>query len=327
MNKLETTYMGLTLKNPLIIGSSNLTASLSNIKKLEQAGAGAIVLKFLFEEQFLVDEDRLLNEDDHYYWYREAIDYLNNYSKNFGVKEYIQLIRDAKKEVSIPIIASINCVSAVEWPKFALQLEYAGADGIELNISVPAFQKDLTSEQIESNYADILLKVKSYVSIPVSVKIGANFTNITRLAHQLAAAGADGIVLFNRFYSPDIDIYRANVISDKALSNPVELAQSLRWIGLLSKEVKTDFAASTGIHDSNSIIKQILAGAAAVQVVSAIYENGVDYAIDLVRGVDQWMKLKGYNSIDEFKGLVAIKSESAAAFERVQYMKKSYSKM
>jgi dihydroorotate dehydrogenase (fumarate) len=317
---LTTKYMGLTLKNPIIVSSSRLTRTLSSVQKCAEHGAGAVVLKSLFEEQILADKGKLIEQESMYFWFPEAIDHINNIAKEQGVSEYLTLIREAKKSISIPLIASINCVSSKEWPAFAQRIEEAGADAIELNIAIFPYNSDLSSEAIESVYMEIVQEVKKHTQIPVSVKLGPCFTNLHSLCEGLSHAGADALVLFNRFYRPDINIDDLTLISDNYYSAPEEIGQSLRWVALLSKEIDCDFAAATGIHDYSGIVKQILAGADATQVCTSLFKNGVAYMDTMLDDLKGWMAKHNYNSIADFKGKVAAGN---AAFERVQYMKKS----
>ncbi|MBC8489969.1 MAG: dihydroorotate dehydrogenase-like protein [Bacteroidetes bacterium] len=320
---LTTNYMGLTLKNPIIIGSSGLTNSVEKIKKLENNGAGAVVLKSLFEEQLLVDRDRLIEQDKQYFWYPEAVDYINNYAKEFGIKEYSDLIKNAKKDIDIPIIASINCISAGEWILFANRIEDAGADALELNVSLLPSDETRSSEENEKIYFDIIKKVKAKVSIPVSLKMSFYSSGLARLIQKLSwTKNVDSFVLFNRYYSPDIDINNFKIISSNVFSQPQEITTSLRWIALLSEKVKCDLIASTGIHSGEGVVKQILAGATAVQIVSAIYKKSPEYITTILNELKDWMKNKGFNSLDEFRGKMSNKKvENPAAFERVQFMK------
>ncbi|HPG34586.1 MAG TPA: dihydroorotate dehydrogenase-like protein, partial [Lentimicrobium sp.] len=257
--------------------------------------------------------------------YPEASDYVIEISKGRGVNEYLKLIRDAKAAVDIPIIASINCVSPVEWPVFAKKIEEAGADAIELNVAIFPFDKKLNSQRIEDMYVEILNAVKAQVNIPVSVKMGRYFTNIFAMANRLADAGADGLVLFNRFYNPDVDIASMKVVTDNVFSSPDEKSIPMRWIALLSADgIKCDLAASTGIHYSIGVIKQLLAGATVTQICTTLYQNGIPYISEIINGIQDWMKKNHFKKIDDFRGLVNKKTENSAAFERMQYMRKNF---
>jgi dihydroorotate dehydrogenase (fumarate) len=320
---LSTTYMGLELKNPIIVSSSRLTSDIKNVIACAENGAGAIILKSLFEEQLLADTGKLMDQDDQYFWYPEAVDYLNSHAREQGFAEYISLIQEAKEATKVPIIASINCVTAKEWPKFAAKLEEAGADGLELNISIMPFDENLSSQELEKKYIEIVSEVKRYVNIPVAVKIGCMFTNLISLVKGFEEAKADGVVLFNRFFQPDIDIENERVVMGEVFSNPEEMTQSLRWISLLSGHVKPDLAANTGIHTAEGLIKQLLAGAAATQICTTLYINGIDYIQVLLSDLESWAKARNYSSLSQFQGKLSKVQENTAAFARVQYLKKT----
>jgi len=322
MVNLSTTYMGLKLRNPIIIGSSGLTNSIENIKEAERNGAGAVVLKSLFEEQisFAASHTILQNETANYY--PEAEDYIRNYTRENDVSNYLKLIRESKKAVDIPIIASINCVSAAEWIQFASQIEEAGADALELNIFVLPSNPHMTSEHNEQLYFDILEKVTKTVKIPISVKISYYFSSLSKMALKLSWTGIQGLVLFNRFFSPDIDIDKFEIKATNVFSHPGELAISLRWVAMLSTKVHCDIAASTGIHDGSAVIKQLLAGAKAVQVASVIYKKGFAEIGVMLNELENWMTKHNFKSIDEFTGRMSVKeADNPAAYERVQFMK------
>ncbi|MDA3942986.1 MAG: dihydroorotate dehydrogenase-like protein [Bacteroidetes bacterium] len=322
---LSTTYLGLKLRNPIVVSSSKLTGTVANIKACAQAGAGAVVLKSLFEEQIVAKTESGLRRNEMYFWYPEASDYVISISKGSGVNDYLKLIRDAKAAVDIPIIASINCVSPIEWPAFAAKMQEAGADAIELNIAIFPFDKKVSSLQIEDMVVEILKAVKAEVSIPVSVKMGRYFTNIFAMANRLADEGADGLVLFNRFYNPDVDIANMKVVTDNVFSSPDEKSIPMRWIALLSADgIKCDLAASTGIHYSIGVAKQLLAGATVTQICTTLYQNGIPYIKEIVSGLEDWMKKHHYKTIGDFRGLVNKKTENTAAFERIQYMRKNF---
>lgn len=320
---LSTTYMGLELKNPVIVSSSRLTNEIENIQLCAEKGAGAIVLKSLFEEQLLADPKKLMAQDEHYFWFPEAVDYINAHAREQGFAEYLTLIREAKESTSVPIIASINCNTHNEWPKFAAKLEEAGADGLELNISIMPFDEQLTSLDIERNYVEIVSEVKQFVSLPVAVKIGCMFTNLISLVKELEAVEADAIVIFNRFFRPDIDIENERIVPGEIYSSPEEITQSLRWVSLLSSHVKCDLAANTGIHTAEGVIKQLLAGAAAVQICTTLYQNGIEYLEVILSELESWAKGRNYSSLDQFRGKLGKVQENTAAFSRLQYLKKT----
>jgi len=320
---LSTTYMGLKLRNPLIVSSSIITSTIDDIKKCNDYGAGAIVLKSLFEEQFLTDSKRLMDQDDKYFWYPEAIDYINHHAKDYGLKDYLKLITEAKNQVDVPVIASVNCVSAEEWPRFSRNLVEAGADGIELNVFIVPRNENTNSTDIEDLYVKIVKEVRKNVSVPVAIKIGPFFTNAFKTVSRLTEAGVNGLVLFNRYYRPDIDIETESITKPNYLSCPQEMGQPLRWVSLLSSRIKCDIAGNTGIHDGNGMIKMLLSGASAVQVCSTLYINGLGYIDTMLTDLKNWMASKNYQKIDEFKGKLTKRHENIAAFERVQFIKQS----
>ncbi len=320
---LSTNYMGMELQSPIIIGASRITNEINNIKKCESYGAGAVVLKSLFEEQIIAEIDESLKDDSMYFWYPQAAEFVKSISKEHGIKEYLKLIEEAKSAVSIPVIASINCVGGGEWVTFAKKIEEAGADALELNIYIVPFDEKANCKTVSDTYKSIVEGVKKATSLPVAVKIGHNLTNITKMEKTLTKAGADALVLFNRPYTPDIDIENITVVSDNYYSTPAEISQSLRWISILSENTNTDLSASTGIHDHTGVIKQLLAGATTTQICSALYKHGLKQIGKTVKGLETWMKKKNYESIDDFRGKIHEQKKNTAAFERIQFIEKT----
>lgn len=319
MANLQTTYLGLNLKNPVIVSSSGLTSNVESIKKLEASGAGAVVLKSLFEEQILHEAGSLSVHSD----YPEAEDYLKAYITSNNVEKYLELITKAKQAVGIPVIASINCIYASKWIDFAAKIQQAGADALEVNVFLLPTDSKKTSEYYESVYFTLAEKLKEVISIPISFKLGDHFTNPLRIIEQLWFRNVKGVVLFNRFFAPDIDIDKLKVGSAEVFSNPSDLRDTLRWVAIASNEVsKIDISASTGVHNSDAVVKMILAGATSVQVCSALYKNGHAYLNDIVGGLEQWMDKKGFNSIEDFRGLMNYgKIGDPDVYERSQFMK------
>ncbi|MBP6064664.1 dihydroorotate dehydrogenase-like protein [Bacteroides sp.] len=319
MSDLQTTFAGLKLRNPIIISSSGLTNTAVKNEKLEAAGAGAIVLKSLFEEQITIEADRLRNPS----YYPEGSDYLVEYIRNHALSEYLELIKESKKVCTIPVIASINCYRDSEWVDFAKQIEQAGADALEINIL--ALQTDLQYAygSFEQRHIDILRHVKQTVSIPVIMKLGSNLTNPIALIDQLHANGAGAVVLFNRFYQPDIDIEKMEQTSGNVFSNVDDLSLSLRWVSIASSLVtKIDYAASGGIHKPEDMVKAILAGASAVEICSVIYQNTSAFIGESNRFTESWMQRKGFKHISQFKGLLNAKDiEGINVWERTQFLK------
>lgn len=323
MANLETTYLGLKLKNPLVAASSGLTSSVDKIKELESVGIGAVVLKSIFEEQINNEVTSMLLKDKHNAAYPEAEDYIRNYLRDNTVTSQLSLLVNAKKEVNIPVIASINCVSSSEWTTFAKDFEDAGADALELNIFYVPTNRYERPGVVEQLYLDVLKEVKRKVKIPVSVKFGLHHSNIIGMADKLKANGAAGIVMFNRFYEPDIDLEKLELTSSEVFSTPADIRRSLRWIGMVSSEISNlDIAASTGIHNGQGVIKQLLAGAQVAQLCSTLYINGTGIIREMTKDVEVFMKKWNFKRIDDFRGRLSYKNiPDPLVYERSQFMK------
>lgn len=322
MADLTTHYLGLKLKNPLIAGSSGLSRSVKGVKELEENGAGAVVLKSIFEEEIAFEYEDVLKEARAEGINLDQFDYYDYQIKDEKLVKYTNLISESKNSVSIPVIASINCVYSHEWIAFAKKLQDAGADALELNMFFLPSDFERTTEEKEKAYFQIIEKVQKIVSIPIALKISYYFSNLGPMIQQLSETGVAGLVLFNRFYNPDFDIDKLEVVSSNVFSNPSDLHMSLRWIAIMAERVSCDLAASTGVHDGQALIKQILAGANAVQVVSSLYQNGKGQIKPMLDTLEKWMTAKGFNTISDFKGKMSqAKSSNPAAYERVQFMR------
>jgi dihydroorotate dehydrogenase (fumarate) len=322
MADLSTHYLGLELKNPLIAGSSGLSRTVKGVKELEDNGAGAVVLKSIFEEEIVYEYEDMLKEASEEGVNLDQFDYYDYQIKDEKLTKYTRLISECKSGVSIPVIASINCVYSHEWIAFAKKLQDAGADALELNMFFLPSDFDRTTEEKERAYFQIIEKVQNIVSIPIALKISYYFSNLGPMIQQLSESGVAGLVLFNRFYNPDIDIDKLEVVSSNVFSNPSDLHMSLRWIAIMAERVSCDLAASTGVHDGNALIKQILAGANAVQVVSSLYQNGKGQIKTMLDTLEEWMAGKGFNRLSDFRGKMSqAKSSNPAAYERVQFMR------
>lgn len=344
MADLSIQYLGMKLKNPVIIGSSGLTGSVSEVKHAAASGAGALVLKSIFEEQILMEIDSYIadkekDNDNSFnrgyqsvlkereYDYQEAFSYLKDHAKEQTLGKYLTFVKESKKSVNIPVIASINCTTAYDWHYFARRIEEAGADALELNVFVLPSNTLKNSAENEKVYFDIIDAVFKQVHIPVTLKIGYYFSGLATTAIALSGTGINGLVLFNRPFHPDIDINTLEVNSKFLLSDPSEYSNVLRWIALLSGRVDCPLVATTGIHNAEAAIKQLLCGATAVQVVSALYKDGFDVIAKITEGIEQWMDNKGFATIDEFRGKMNQKNlKNPAEFERVQFMR-LYSKI
>ncbi len=322
MADLSTSYMGFKLKNPIIAGSSGLNKTVENLQNLEKHGASAIVLKSLFEEQIMHKINKVYTDSNQVFAYTEADDYISNYTREKDVSDYLSLIEAGKKAVNIPIIASINCVSASEWITFARKMESAGADGLELNLFILPSDPKRDGLQNEQIYFDIVTQVMQQVSIPVAVKVSYYFSGLAKTALKLSWTGIAGMVLFNRFFSPDIDIDKFEITSTNVFSTPEEISTSLRWVAMLSDRLHCDIAASTGVHDGAGVIKQLLAGAKAVQITSCLYKKGTGIIPEMLEFMENWMDKQGFKTTDAFIGKMSFKeSENPAAYERVQFLK------
>lgn len=321
MANLSTTYLGINIKSPLIIGSSGLTNSIDNIILFEKMGAGAVILKSLFEEQIMHEANYSLHQDSANL-YPEAEDYIRNYTKQNSVQKYLELIKEAKAKVNLPIIASINCTSASEWTSFAKSIQAAGADGLELNIFVMPSNFNKSGEENEKVYFDIINKVKSVSSLPLSIKVSYHFSSLASTLEKLSWTGIKSITLFNRFFSPDIDIQKFEVKPSFVFSKAEDLGISLRWIAMLSDHLRCELSASTGVHNGEALIKQLLAGAQTVQIASVLYKDGLESVSSMLNTLNKWMDDKGFQDIASFRGKLSIaKTANSGAYERVQFMK------
>jgi dihydroorotate dehydrogenase (fumarate) len=322
MSNLETTYMGLRLKNPIIIASSGLTSKLDSINKLEKNDAAGIVLKSIFEEQILSEAASIGKVGGSSSIHAQADDYINYYVKQNTLGNYLKLIEDCKNEIKIPVIASVNCTSAKAWAGFAKSIMNAGADALELNIYILPFDEKIKGEDIENRYFDIIHQISREISIPIAVKIGYHFSSLANTIVRLSKTKISGLVLFNRFMNLDIDINSMEVKSSDIFSTPDEIFRSLRWIGLLYDNVSCDLAATTGIHDGYGIVKAILAGAVCVEIATAIYKNGPQYITKMLDQINGWMQKHGYESINDFRGKSSdTQVKNPQVFERAQFMK------
>lgn len=318
---ISVNYMGLKLTSPIIVGSSGLTNTVEKVIDIEKNGAGAVVLKSLFEEQIRAEADFASKSSE--YAYSEALDYIQNYVQENSFAAYLKLIRDCKGAVKIPLIASVNCVTPGEWTYYAKKIQDAGADALELNVSLIPTNENMSSTENEKVYFDISKKVRKEISIPIALKMSNYSSGLSNLIQQLSWTGnIDSFVLFNRYYQPDIDIDTLELKSGSVFSTANDITTSLRWIALLSDKVEKPLIASTGIHDGAAMIKQLLAGATAVQMASALYKNGTGHIQSILEELKSWMAENAYSSIDDFRGKIVLEhGNKAVAFERVQFMK------
>lgn len=319
MLSLETTYLGLKLKNPIVVSSSGLTSSVPKIVEMEKAGAGAVVLKSLFEEQILHEAGLLEVSND----YPEASDYIRSYTKANSVSQYLTLIKEAKAAVNIPVIASINCVSSRDWIGFARRVEEAGADALEVNVFFLPTDSEKPASFYERTYLELAEKLREAISIPLVFKLGNHFTNVLWLIRELYYRKVNGVVLFNRFYEPDIDINRMKMVASEVFSHPADVRNTLRWVALSADMVPNlSLAASTGIHSGEAVVKMLLAGANVAQVCSAVYKSGPMAITQMLSFLEKWMGDKEFKKIEDFRGLHSYaKIADPAAYERSQFMR------
>jgi len=319
---ISTTYLGLTLPSPVIAGSSGLTGSVDKIAAFARHGAGAVVLKSIFEEEIYFEQEDIIKEAEADGVSLDQFDYYDFHLKGQKLDRYIELIKGAKQAVDIPVIASINCVYSHEWTAFAKQIEGAGADALELNMFFLPSDFERSAREQEEAYFEIIDKITKTVSIPVALKISYYFSSLGPMIQRLSRTGVAGLVLFNRFFSPDIDIDSFKVKPSFVFSTPAELAVSLRWIAIMAQKVDCDLAASTGVHDGPALIKQLLAGAQAVQTASSLYKHGPAHIETMLTSLREWMQKHGFNSIDDFRGRMSQeKASNPAVYERTQFMR------
>lgn len=321
---LETKYLGLTLRTPFVLSASPISTEIESLKRLDGNGIGAVVLHSLFEEQLIDEQFELEYHLTHgAESFAEAISYFPNYDEfRLGPHEYLDHIRKVKSAVQCPVIASLNGTTIGGWTQYAVEMQNAGADAIELNIYNIPTDSNLTSLQIEDTYIKILEAVKKNLKIPVAVKLSPFFTNMSNMAKRFDEAGADGLVIFNKFYQPDINLETYEVEPKVTLSTSSQNLLSLRWIAILKGKIKADFAATGGILTSADVIKMLLVGANAVQLFATIARNGLDYPLVLNKELIAFMEQKGYESVEEMIGVLSQKNlKNSSAYERAQYMK------
>lgn len=324
MVDLTTSYLGLKLKNPLVASASPISKKINGVKKLEEAGVSAVVMYSLFEEQIEYESralDHFLNRGTESY--AEALTYFPDMpGYNVGPESYLELISKIKSEVKIPLIGSLNGISLSGWVEYARRIQEAGADALELNIyNIPTDPK-LTSAEIEDGYVELVKAVRSQVSIPLAVKLSPFFTSLPNLAARLSAAGANGLVLFNRFYQPDLDIETLEVVPDLVLSTSDELRLPLRWIAILHGRVKADLALSSGVHQATDVVKALMAGANVAMTTSELLAHGINRVTEMLADLEKWMLEFEYDSVSTMLGSMSQQAVAdPSAFERANYMK------
>jgi len=322
MANLKTTYMGIDLDTPIVVAACSISSMTDRIKAAEGAGAGALVIRSLFEEQIQFDALRM--EDDLSVGgdsFSEALSHFPN-MEHGKADEHLMWIEKARAEVKMPLIASLNAVSPDGWRDYAKQLASTGVDGLELNAYAVAADAKRKGADIEDELYEVVKNVKSQVSIPIAIKLSPFYTSVANVAAELAALGTDALVLFNRFLQPDIDPETEGVISAMTYSSPDEMKLPLRWVALLHGRVDTDLALNTGIHSGKDVVKALLAGATVTQSASALLENGIPYLSTMLRELEGWMEEHGSESVDDFRGKLSQKQvDDPYTFERAQYVK------
>ena len=324
MPDLKTNYLGLHLKNPLVASASPLSKKVANARRLEDAGAAAIVMYSLFEEQITHESHEL----DHYlergtHSYAESLSYfpdLDTY--NMGPEPYLEHLYKVKQAVGIPVIGSLNGISTGGWVDYAQRIEQAGADALELNIYYLPTDPDLSSAELEDEYVRLVREVRATVKIPIALKLSPFFTALPHVAKRFVLAGANGLVLFNRFYQPDFDLEELEVVSNVELSTSYEVRLPLRWIALLYGRIKADFALTSGVHTAQDVLKAMMAGASVTMMTSALLQHGMGRLMHILTDMQEWMVEHEYESIEEMKGSMSQRAVAdPAAFERANYMK------
>jgi dihydroorotate dehydrogenase (fumarate) len=323
MTDLSTTYLGLNLKNPLVASASPLSKNIDRARKLEEAGVSAIVMYSLFEEQIIHESLEL----DHYLTrgtdsFAEAMTYLpDGGTYSVGPEKYLNQVAGLKKALSIPVIGNLNGVSKGGWTKYAKQIQDAGADALELNLYYIPTDPDLTAQELENAQVELVAQVKSAISIPLAVKLSPFITALPNFARRIVEAGANGLVLFNRFYQPDFDLNELRIVPSLDLSTSAELRLPLRWISILHGNINTDFALTSGVHTANDVLKSMMAGAKVAMMASNLLRNGEQVIPSMLTDLETWMKEREYVSIKQMQGSMSQKSvKEPAAFERANYM-------
>ena len=322
MANLKTTYLGIELKNPLVVAASSISSYIDRVKMAEDAGAGALVIRSLFEEQIQIDAERLdemltMGEGR----YAESINYFPKVEHG-GTKEHLMWVEKTRKAVSMPLFASLNAISPGAWTQYARQLADTGVDGLEVNFySVPT-DLEKSGSELEKTLFDVIERIRAVVSIPIAVKLSPFYTSAVNVVSELEKRGVEGVVLFNRFLQPDIDPDTETLVNEMVLSSNIEMKVPLRWVALLYGRTGLDLALNTGVHTGHDVVKALLAGATVVQVASTLLRNGIPYLSTMLLDLQNWMEERGYASLDEFRGNLSQQNvDDPSAFERAQYVK------
>lgn len=314
--------MGIDLKSPIIVGSCGLTADVDKMVEMEACGAGAVVLKSVFEEQIIYDIKRnthVVAPTDNY---GDSYEYIASHVADDSLEKHFSMIREAKRRLTIPVIGSINCFSYENWLTYAVRFQEAGCDALELNMAILPYETSLSADDVERTFTQIINTLRKSISIPVSVKVGTYFTDMAKQMQQLSWMGIQGVTMFNKSVQVDIDTESESMKNASWLSAPTDIYNTLRWVAILSKKMRCDISASTGVYTSDDVVKMLLAGANTVQVVSCLYKNGVDYIKELQQGLESWMEKKGYDNVSIFRGKLSVQpTDKTSVAMRTQFMK------
>ena len=318
----ETKYLGLELKSPIMVGSCGLTADVDKMMEMEQAGAGAVVVKSVFEEQIIHDIKRnthMVAPTDSYGY---SYEYIAQHVADDSLERHFSMIREAKRRLTIPVIGSINCFSYENWLTYAKKFEDAGCDALELNMAILPYETSLSADDVERTFSQVINTLRKSIDIPISIKVGTYFTDMAKQMQQLSWMGIQGVTMFNKSVQVNIDTEREVLQNASFLSTHEEMNNTLRWVALLSKKMRCDLSASTGVYSADDVVKMLLAGANSVQVVSCLYKNGIGVLRELNEGLRAWMERKGYDNIAAFRGKLAVMpAEKASVAMRTQFMK------
>ena len=318
----ETKYLGLELKSPIVVGSCGLTADVDKMVQMERAGAGAVVVKSIFEEQIIYDIKRnthMVAPTDNY---GVSYEYIAQHVADDSLEKHFSMIREAKRRLTIPVIGSINCFSYENWLTYAKKFEEAGCDALELNMAILPYETSLSADDVERTFSQIINTLRKSIDIPISIKVGSYFTDMAKQMQQLSWMGIQGVTMFNKSVEVDIDVESESMKNASYLSNPEDIHKTLRWVAILSKKMRCDLSASTGVYTATDVVKMLLAGATSVQVVSTLYKNGIDTLRELNDGLKAWMERKGYGSIADFRGKLAVMpADKASVAMRTQFMR------
>lgn len=318
----KTKYLGLELKSPIVVGSCGLTADVDKMVQMEKAGAGAVVLKSVFEEQIIHDIKRNTHTFAPTDNYGDSYEYIAMHVADDSLEKHFNMIREAKSKLTIPVIGSINCFSYETWLNYAKRFQDAGCDALELNMAILPYETNLSADDVERTYTQIINTLRKSISIPIGIKVGTYFTDMAKTLQQISWMGIQGVTMFNKSVEVDIDTESETLKNASYLSTHEDMYKTLRWVALMSKKMRCDISASTGVYTADDVVKMLLAGASSVQVVSSLYKNGIDTLKELNAGLQAWMQKKGYDNIAAFRGKLAVlPTDKASVAMRTQFMK------